>query len=231
MARRSTGEGSIIQTENGRWAAVIELPRGADGKRNRRWRRARTKTEAQALLRQMRDELHQSGSIADANRTVDQAVEEYRALRASSQGLSHGTLDQDEGPLKLIETGLGRQRLASLTVADCDRFLRRAAAGELGRSLGDRYLRRLRRTLINVVQNEMRIGSVSRNVANLAMTPSSPKNLERHASTHHRRAAGPPRRGHRWPADHHRPLRPQRATAGRGPGASGGSTSTWTRAS
>lgn len=175
MSRRSSGEGSIIQTSNGRWAAVIELPRGADGKRNRRWRRARTKVEAQALLRQMRDELHRSGSIADANRTVDQAVAEYRALRASTQGLSQGTLDQDEGPLNLIETGLGCQRLASMTVADCDRFLRRAAAGELGRPLGDRYLRRLRRTLINVVQNEMRIGSVSRNVADLAMTPSSQK--------------------------------------------------------
>jgi len=175
MSRRSSGEGSIIQTKNGRWAAVIELPRGVDGKRNRRWRRARTKAEAQALLRQMRDEFHRSGSVADANRTVEEAVAEYRALRASTQGLSQGTLDQDEGPLNLIEAGLGRQRLASLTVADCDRFLRRAAAGELGRPLGDRYLRRLRRSLINVVQNEMRVGSVARNVADLAMTPSSQK--------------------------------------------------------
>ncbi len=175
MSRRSSGEGSVIQTKNGRWAAVIELPRGADGKRNRRWRRARTKAEAQALLREMSDELRRSGSIADANRTLQEAVDEYRALRASTQGLSQGTLDQDEGPLKLIDTGLGHQRLASLTVADCDRFLRRAAAGELGRTLGDRYLRRLRRTLINVVQNEMRIGSVSRNVAHLALAPSSQK--------------------------------------------------------
>lgn len=175
MSRRSSGEGSIIQTRNGRWAAVIELPRGADGKRNRRWRRARTKAEAQALLREMRDELHRSGSIADANRTVGQAVAEYRALRASTQGLSQGTLDQDEGPLKLIDAGLGRQRLASLTVAECDRFLRRAAAGKLGRPLGDRYLRRLRRTLINVLRNEMRVGSVSRNVADLAVTPRSQK--------------------------------------------------------
>ena len=96
MARRSgTGEGSIIQTDNGRWAAVIELPRGADGKRNRRWRRARTKAEAQALLRQMRDELHRSGSIADANRTVAEAVAEYRALerrpRASARARSTRT--------------------------------------------------------------------------------------------------------------------------------------------
>ncbi len=175
MGRRSGGEGSVIQTPNGRWAAVIELPRGADGKRNRRWRRARTKAEAQQLLRQMRDEFSQSGSISDANRTVAEAVDEYRSVRAATQGLSQGTVEQDEWPLKLIESGLGRRRLASLTVADCDRFLRAVAAGDFGQPPGDRYLRRLRRTLINVVQNELRIGSVSRNVADLAMTPTSQK--------------------------------------------------------
>lgn len=173
MARRSSGEGSIIRTGNGRWAAVIELPRGPDGKRNRLWRRARTKAEAQDLLREMRDEYSQSGSISDANRTIAQAVDEYRALRASTQGLSQATIEQDEWPLKLIDTGLGRTKLASLSVADCDRFLRQVAAGQHGKPPGDRYLRRLRRTLVNVVQNEMRIGTISRNVADLAMNPVS----------------------------------------------------------
>ena len=179
MSRRSSGDGSIIQTDNGRWAAVIELPRGSDGKRTRRWRRARTKAEAQRLLREMRAELSQSGSISDATRTVAEAVDEYRALRASTQGLSDGTIEQDEWPLKLIESGLGHVRLASLTVGECDRFLRQVAAGDFGKRPGDRYLRRLRRTLINVVQNEVRTGSVFRNVAELAMTPTSQKEAKK----------------------------------------------------
>ena len=143
------------------------------------WRRARTKAEAQRLLRETRAELSHSGSISDATRTVAEAVDEYRALRASTQGLSDGTIEQDEWPLKLIESGLGRTRLASLTVGDCDRFLRQVAAGDFGKRPGDRYLRRLRRTLINVVQNEMRTGSLSRNVAELAMTPTSQKEAKK----------------------------------------------------
>ena len=75
----------------------------------------------------------------------------------------------------MIEAGLGRRRLASLTVADCDGFLRRAAAGERDARWASGTSAGSRRTLINVVQNEMRIGSVSRNVADLAMTPDQPK--------------------------------------------------------
>lgn len=41
-ARRAPKEGSIFQTDNGRWAVMIELPRKPGGKRNRVMRRART---------------------------------------------------------------------------------------------------------------------------------------------------------------------------------------------
>ncbi|MGH1488209.1 MAG: site-specific integrase [Acidimicrobiales bacterium] len=175
MARRSGGEGTVIETSNGRWAAVIELPRTGNGKRQRRWRRARTKAEAQALLRKMQDELALTGAIADPQRTVGKAIAQYRQVRASTEGLSRGTLEHDKGPLNLIESGLGGRKLSSLSVDDCDRFLRQATDGKFGRPLGKRYVRRLRRTLINVLQNEMRIGTVTRNLAELTMTPNSSK--------------------------------------------------------
>jgi len=77
VARRSANDGTVVQTANGRWAAVIELPRSGDGKRQRRWRRARTKAEAQQLLREMRDELHRTATISNGTRTVAEAVEDW----------------------------------------------------------------------------------------------------------------------------------------------------------
>lgn len=164
MARRSTAEGSIIQTENGRWAAVIELPRGGDGKRQRRWRRARTKAEAQQLLREMRDELHRTGTISNGTRTMTEAVEAFRAERKDDA--------HDDWVLGLIVDGLGAARVGTLKVGDCDRFLKAASTG-----LGDRnpvgrvHLRRVRQRLIGVLKNEMRLGHVARNVAEVSQLP------------------------------------------------------------
>ena len=47
----------VFQDSSGRWVAMIELPRRPDGRRQRKKRRARTRVEAQRLLREMRDEL------------------------------------------------------------------------------------------------------------------------------------------------------------------------------
>jgi len=44
----------------------------------------RTKVEARARLVEMRDELCRTGSVADANRTVDEAIEAFRASRPPS---------------------------------------------------------------------------------------------------------------------------------------------------
>lgn len=164
MARRSANDGTVVQTANGRWAAVIELPRSGDGKRQRRWRRARTKAEAQELLREMRDELHRTGTISNATRTVAEAVEDWRAERPDN---SH-----DDWVLGLIVEGLGAARVAALTVPECDRFLK-AAAGGLGdrQPVGQAHLRRVRQRLIGVLKNEIRLGYATRNVAEVSQLP------------------------------------------------------------
>ena len=164
MPRRQAVEGSVFQTENGRWVAQIELPRQGDGKRRRVFRRTRTRAEAVQLLREMRDEVHRTGTLSSAKRTVKQAVEAHLSARPAS--------DQDAWAARLVVEGLGAFRLADLTVAHCDDFLRSAAAGMNGRRpIGLDQLRKVRQFLAAVLRNEMRVGNLARNVGDLSRLP------------------------------------------------------------
>jgi len=74
--------------------------------------------------------------------------------------------------LGLLIEGLGAARVGALTVADCDRFLK-AAAGGLGdrQPVGRAHLRRVRQRLIGVLKNEIRLGHIGRNVADVSQLP------------------------------------------------------------
>lgn len=164
MPKRSAGEGTVFQQSNGRWAAMLELPRSADGKRRRALRRARTQQEAKRLLREMRQELEASGTIGSARRTVSDAVAEYRSARPPSA--------HDDWVLGLIDAGLGASRVTKVTVGDADEFLRKAAAGLDGRRpIGKAQLNRLGQALTGVLMNEQRLGHVTKNVGELAELP------------------------------------------------------------
>ncbi len=143
---------------------MIELPRSGDGKRRRRLRRARTKAEAQRLLQEMRDELSRNGTVSDARRTVADAIGSYRSRRK--------TTDQDDWALGLINEGLGALRLIELNVEQCDSFLDTASLGLSNRrAIGPEQMRKLRQALVAVLRNEMRVGRLSRNVAELSTLP------------------------------------------------------------
>jgi hypothetical protein len=100
MARRSRNEGSVHQLD-GKWIAVIELPRTPAGKRIRRRRVASTKTEALRLLRDMRKELDQHGAPTDRRRSVTDAVEAYWQARQGAER-STGTFERDRWMLDTI---------------------------------------------------------------------------------------------------------------------------------
>lgn len=172
-ARRAPREGSIFQTKNGRWAVMIELPRKPGGKRNRVMRRARTRADAQRILKDLQAELHLSGSVADDRRTIADAVTSYETVRAGQQ-LSESTLRSDRWMLNLILDGLGHRRLSQLTVVECDRFLESCANGltDDRRPIGRSQLKRVRSTFVAVLRNEMRLGTTARNVAQLSALPS-----------------------------------------------------------
>ncbi len=183
--RRANAEGSVFQDEFGRWVAMIELPRRPDGRRQRKKRRARTRAEAQRLLREMRDELNTAKVVTNARRTIGDAIADYQAAR-EAKGLSQGTLDQSRWQLEVIGDALGRRRTATLTVADCDGFLDAAAQG-IGerRPISRAHIGRIRFTLINVLANEIRVGHLTRNVAELSILPATTvEKKERRALTH-----------------------------------------------
>jgi integrase len=106
-------------------------------------------------------------------------VASYLQLR-ESKGLADKTIELERWRGALVERGIGRKRVHALTVADCDGFLRRAAAGEfssqtaVGRGkIGTAQLRRVRSFMVRALHNEMRLGFVSRNVADLSEVPAS----------------------------------------------------------
>lgn len=171
-ARRSPGDGSVIKTSNGRWAAVLEVPTRRGGKRKRVWRRAGTKSEATRLLREMRDELQRSGGVSSAGRSIAEAIEAYVRLRENS-AISDGTMAHDAWLAGLAVQGLGQVRLNELSVQDCDDFLSECAEGlmDCRRPIGRSQIGRVRAFLAAVLRNEIHTGQLSRNVALSAELP------------------------------------------------------------
>lgn len=175
MARRSPGDGAIEKAGNG-WRAVVEMPPGPDGKRKRKKRRARTKTEATRLVREMQAELHASAGLPNGQRLVGDAMADYQRVRAN-KGLAASTIELDRWMTSVIVGALGSRRLVALTVQDVDRFLEAAAQGLLTMPDGPRSpigrssLKRVRSTLVGALRNEMRLGLLNRNVADLSVLP------------------------------------------------------------
>ena len=184
MSRRSKNEGSIHEL-NGKWIAVIELPRRPNGKRVRRRRVASTKTEALRLLREMRKELEQHGAPVDQRRSMVDAVEDFWRTRQGADR-SAGTFERDRWMLDVIVEGLGLKRVASLSVADCDDFLVQLATGmerpdgSNRRPFVRQHVSRTRSMLKRVLNNEIRLGLLARNVADLAELPETPATSRPH---------------------------------------------------
>ncbi len=170
MSRRARGEGTVLRDGDG-WIARIDLPIGPDGKRRRRKRRARTKTEAFKALKELQAEVAELDNPYGLTRTVEQAVETYLADQPKANRAPK-TVVMEVWRGKVVIAGLGRKQIGKLSVTDCDRFLRRAAAGEYGsRTMSAPTVRRIRRFLINALRNEMRLGNLNRNVADLSVMP------------------------------------------------------------
>jgi len=86
--------------------------------------------------------------------------------------------------LGVIDDVLGKKRIVDLSVSDVDHFLAVAAQGRSGRPIGRSSLRRIRSTLVAAIKNDMRLGLLSRNVADLSVMPAGlSEKAERRALT------------------------------------------------
>ncbi len=148
--RRGHGEGSIYRVEGG-WTAVLDLPRGPDGKRNRRRRRAKTKAEALDKLRLLQSEVATTGDIVDRDRRVSATLADFYKVREAKR-IATRTLELDRWMIGVIDDILGNRRIIDLGVADVDRFLAVAAEGRNGRPIGRSSLRRIRSTLVAAIK-------------------------------------------------------------------------------
>ena len=126
----------------------------------------------------MRKEFDTGGRLADRQRSLVDTMADYLEGRRS-QGLAKSSLDREERFCRLISGYFEKTRTAALSVEDCDRFLLEAANGFPERSgrptrqlVGRDHIRRLRATLRAGLHNDMRIGLLSSNVADLAALPS-----------------------------------------------------------
>ena len=166
---RSPGEGTIGR-EGESWVVRVELPPGPNGKRRRLRRRAKTKAEAAALLKRVRAQLEEVDHPDGLRRTVDDAVATFLASQPADRAAKTIELEAWRG--SLIVAGLGQRQIGKLTVRECDSFLVMASDGAYGgRALSTETLRRVRRLLVRVLDNERRIGNLGRNVAELSLMP------------------------------------------------------------
>lgn len=177
MSRRSPGEGSIYK-EGNRWRAAYTFTDPATGQAKTARRRARTKTEATALLQQMRFD-NATGHLTQAKATVAEAAEQWLEVVANqpvrgNPGPSAKTLSGHRDRCKLIKASLGNKRLTNLTVADVDRFLCDTTKGTHGGRANKRdSVKRIRATLIRILDDAKRRSQIGRNVATDSALPNS----------------------------------------------------------
>ncbi len=179
MPTRRYGEGSVFPDPEGPgWIATIELPPTGDGRRRRPRRKRATEEEAEAALEELRDEYRRTGTVSDPRRRLAEALQAFAFLRAGKR-LSDGTREEDQYFAEIIDEGLGGVRLAKLTVHDCDRFLRSISRdGQGRRNIGPAHVAKIRTRLVTVLRNEMRIGNLAVNVAELSDLPTRPSEVD-----------------------------------------------------
>lgn len=121
MPRRSPGLGSIYQLENGRWAGAMIITQ-SDGTRRRVYRKARTKTEVQCALDDVRRQAEQGALAKSAPLTLsawcDRWLDELLpgTVRETTLRMYRTRLGRWRGPL-------GETRLDRLTPAAIQRAL------------------------------------------------------------------------------------------------------------
>lgn len=174
MSRRPAAEGTVFQLADGRWAAVIDLPRHPSGKRNRRKRERSTKAEALIELKAMRREIDDHGRLTRSDRRISQTLHDYQKGVLIPKRKGKGLSADQRAIHQALDVHLGGRRLDKLTVLECDQFLAAFACGDAsisGRPVGRDYVRRARAYLTNAIHNDMRLGYANRNVADLAAMP------------------------------------------------------------
>jgi integrase len=164
--RRSRGDGALYWSEQRqRWIAEVTIGYTPAGKRIVRRGSGRTKTEANAKLKDVLRDKEDGLTIAPNCVTVADAVNDWLTYGLSKR--AKGTRDNYTTLARThIVTGLGARKLRDLSASDVDRWLARKA-----QHLSSRTLRLLHSLLNRAVKRAMARDKVKRNVVILCEVP------------------------------------------------------------
>jgi integrase len=163
---RGKGEGSIYQDATGCWRATVDLGR-ENGKRRRKYLRAKTKRELLQKLASAQQALAQGLPLPAERQTVGQFLDAWLrdVVKAKVRPLSYVAY---ESKITLhVKPIVGHIRLAKLTPQDVQNLMNR----KLGDGLSPRTVRELRGILRTALNQALRWGLIARNVAALTEPP------------------------------------------------------------
>jgi len=167
MGRRGQGEGSIYQRADGRWAGSITVGY-EDGKQKRKYFYAKTRKAVQKkLTKALQDQQDGLPVTFDDRLTVGQYLDDW--LENSARlSLRPRTFQRYEQLVRVhLKPELGRIPLTKLTPQDVQRFINL----KLTSGLSPRTIDFCRAVLRSALNQALRWGTVSRNVATLARPP------------------------------------------------------------
>jgi integrase len=164
-ARRGNGEGSIYyEAARDRYRAAVTLPDG-----RRRTVVAKTREGVKSRMGVMLGQAATGTLEAASTLTVRDQIEHWRDYVLPAKRLAPATAEQYRWALGVAESGLGKAKLAHLSVEAVERFLTQLAREGYARN----SVRLVRNALGQVLGEAERRGHVGRNVASLAHLPAN----------------------------------------------------------
>ena len=166
--RRGNGDGSVYQrASDGRWLGVVVLGYDAEGRPIRKATSARTRTEVMQKLKVLQRQVDDSLPLPDTTMSVAQLLTRWQNDVLRHQ-VAPSTADNYESiAMHHIAPALGRKKVAKLTAAEVDHLL----STKLDEGLSASTVRRIRAVISQALDQGVRWGIVSRNVATLTRGP------------------------------------------------------------
>ncbi len=168
--KRGNGEGSIYQrSSDGRWFGVLTIGYSPQGKLVRKSVSAKTRAEVVRRFKVLQAQ-HDSGApLSDTQLTVIDLLAHWHRDVLRHQVAPNATRNYKGIADQHIVPTLGRLTVARLTVLDVDRLL----SQKLDDGLSVSTVQRIRSVLAQALDQGIRWGSVTRNVARLSRAPKS----------------------------------------------------------
>ncbi|MCL4552527.1 MAG: site-specific integrase [Candidatus Marsarchaeota archaeon] len=166
--RRGNGEGSIYQrASDGRWLGAITLGYDANGKLRRKVVTAKTRGDVVQALKKLQRQVDDGLPAPDTTLTISQLLTSWH-----DDILRHQVAPSAASNYKAIADhhiipALGRKKVASLLPGDIDRLI----SEKMDSGLSVSTVRRIRSVLAQALDQGVRWGSVTRNVASLTRPP------------------------------------------------------------